>query len=83
MRYFISYDPKPNLEKLSCNVLALNGGKDIQVLPKSNLAGIKAALANSKSKSYEVKEIPGAKSSYFKSVLNVPLQEYGDANTNL
>ena len=58
MRYFISYDPKPVLEQLKCKVLALNGEKDIQVLPKSNLAAIEAALKNSKSKDYEVIEIP-------------------------
>ena len=57
-RYFISYDPAPVLEKLSCAVLALNGSKDLQVLPAANLAGIKNALQKSKAKNYEVKEIP-------------------------
>ncbi|HRE64417.1 MAG TPA: alpha/beta fold hydrolase [Ferruginibacter sp.] len=58
-RYFLNYNPAPALKKLSCNVLALNGSKDVQVLPASNLAGIKAALKKSKSKNYEIKEVVG------------------------
>lgn len=57
-KYFLSYDPAPVLKKLSCAVLALNGSKDIQVLPASNLAGIENALKKSKTKNYEVKLIP-------------------------
>jgi pimeloyl-ACP methyl ester carboxylesterase len=57
-KYFLEYDPAPALRKLSCSVLALNGSRDIQVLPVSNLAGIKTALKKSKSKQYEVKEMP-------------------------
>jgi pimeloyl-ACP methyl ester carboxylesterase len=58
-KYFLGFNPQPYLEKLSCNVLALNGSKDIQVLPASNLAGIKTFLQKSKSKHYEVIEMPG------------------------
>lgn len=57
-RYFISYDPAPALKKLSCAVLALNGSKDVQVLPASNLKGIENALKKSKTKNYGIKEIP-------------------------
>lgn len=57
-RYFLRYDPVPVIKKLSCAVLALNGSKDLQVLPRSNLAGIENALKKSKTKNYEVKEIP-------------------------
>lgn len=59
MKYFLSIDPAINLQRLKCKVLALNGSKDIQVLPASNLAGIRSALQKSKSPLYEVKEIPG------------------------
>lgn len=75
MRYFVSYDPKPTLEKLKCKVLALNGEKDIQVLPESNLAGIEAALKNSKSKDYTVKEIPGV-NHLFQECTKCTVQEY-------
>jgi fermentation-respiration switch protein FrsA (DUF1100 family) len=40
-------------------VLAINGGKDLQVLPKENLAGIKAALGAGGLKDATVKELPG------------------------
>lgn len=59
MKYFLQYNPVPALKSLRCHVLALNGSKDVQVLPKSNLAGIEAALKKSRSKSFEVMELPG------------------------
>jgi len=46
--YFIKTDPKQFLEQVTCPVLALNGSKDFQVLPKLNLNGIKSALKNNK-----------------------------------
>jgi pimeloyl-ACP methyl ester carboxylesterase len=58
-RYFIAFDPQPYLQKITGKVLALNGNKDIQVISKSNLAGIKAALKKSKSGSYEITELDG------------------------
>jgi pimeloyl-ACP methyl ester carboxylesterase len=58
-KYFLSYDPQPNLQKLTCKVLALNGEKDMQVIAKSNLAGIRSALEKSKSKAFETHELPG------------------------
>ena len=47
------------LQQLKCKVLALNGDKDIQVISTSNLAGIRNAMERSKSKKYEVRELPG------------------------
>ena len=58
-RYFLAFDPAPYLQKLKCKVLALNGEKDVQVVAGPNLAGIEAALKKSKSKTYEVKQLPG------------------------
>ncbi len=46
--YFIKTDPAQFLEKTNCPVLALNGSKDFQVLPKLNLSGIKSALKHNK-----------------------------------
>jgi len=57
-RFFLQYNPQPTLSKLACPVLALNGEKDVQVIAKSNLEGIRAALQKSKSK-FEVTEFPG------------------------
>lgn len=58
-RYFLSYDPGSNIKKISAKVLAVNGGSDIQVLSKQNLAGIESALKKSSSEYYEIKEFPG------------------------
>ncbi|MET0463867.1 MAG: alpha/beta fold hydrolase [Chitinophagaceae bacterium] len=75
-RYFYSYDPSADLQSLRCKVLALNGSKDIQVLPSSNLPGIEAALKKSKSKKYEIKELPGL-NHLFQTCSTCSLSEYG------
>ena len=53
-----SYDPRTTLEKVTCPVLAINGGKDIQVPPEENLQAIEKALKAGKSKNYKIKEFP-------------------------
>lgn len=58
-RYFIAYDPYPVLKKVKCPVLAINGSKDVQVLPEINLSAIKKALTDGGNKNFEVKELPG------------------------
>jgi pimeloyl-ACP methyl ester carboxylesterase len=59
MQYFIRHDPAENLEKVKCPVLAINGGKDLQVPAKINLEAIRAALAKGGNKRVTVKELPG------------------------
>ncbi|MDR3260879.1 MAG: alpha/beta hydrolase, partial [Tannerella sp.] len=59
MKYFLGYDPVPALEKVKCPVLAINGGKDLQVPAKVNLEAIKAALTRGGNKQVTTKEIPG------------------------
>ena len=44
-KFFITYDPTPALTKLKIPVLALFGGKDVQVAAAPNEQAIKAALA--------------------------------------
>ncbi len=58
-KYFIASDPTSNLQKTTAKVLALNGGKDVQVFPAENLKGIEAALKKSKSPFYTTVEVPG------------------------
>ena len=41
MVYFMKFNPATTLEKVKCPVLAVNGGKDLQVPPKENLIAIK------------------------------------------
>lgn len=58
-RYFLTYDPKPTLEKVKCPVLALVGEKDLQVPPKQNLKAIEDALKKGGNKNFTVKELSG------------------------
>jgi len=57
-RYIVKYNPEENLAKVKCPVLAINGEKDLQVLPKENLAGIEKALKSGGNKNYTIKELP-------------------------
>lgn len=75
-RYFVTYDPAPNLQKLTAAVLALNGSRDLQVLPTSNLAGIKKALLKSKASTFEIKEIPQL-NHLFQTCTQCTVEEYG------
>lgn len=74
-RFFMAQEPKNFLEKISCKVLALNGDKDIQVISESNLAGIKEALAKSKSPKYDVIEMKGL-NHLFQKCNSCTVQEY-------
>ena len=56
-RGLVDYDPVPTLSKVTCPVLAINGEKDLQVPPDSNLPPIRKALAGNKKS--EVEELPG------------------------
>lgn len=56
MFYFIKYNPKNDLEKVNCHVLALNGSKDLQVPPKENLGRMEKYIPKS-SKSLVFKEL--------------------------
>ncbi|MFN7996319.1 MAG: alpha/beta fold hydrolase [Bryobacteraceae bacterium] len=58
-REFLSYDPRPALEKLKVPVLAMNGALDLQVPPKQNLPAIASALEAGGSPDYEIVKLPG------------------------
>jgi pimeloyl-ACP methyl ester carboxylesterase len=55
-RAFLDYDPRVNLRKVSCPVLALNGELDLQVPPKENLAEIEKALKEAGNKDVTTRE---------------------------
>jgi len=59
MRYFIIYKPETDLSKVKCSVLAINGSKDTQVDPESNLRLIKEVLSKSGNRDFETKELAG------------------------
>ncbi len=59
MLTFIKIDPKDYLQKVNCPVLAINGEKDFQVLPKENLEGIAKGLSSGQSKDVTTQELKG------------------------
>lgn len=58
MRYLLSYDPIPALRGMRCEVLALFGGKDLQVDPEQNRPPLEAALAG-RERPAEIVTLPG------------------------
>jgi fermentation-respiration switch protein FrsA (DUF1100 family) len=58
-RFFLDYDPLPNLKGVTCPVLALYGQKDLQVAAKSNLPLVQQAFRNSLNTQAEARELPG------------------------
>ena len=59
VRYFLTYNPADALKEVKCPVLALWGGKDLQVSAKDNLAAVKEALEKSKNPDVALKIYPG------------------------
>lgn len=58
-RELLAYDPRPTLKKVTCPVLALNGGKDLQVAAKENLAAIRESLLAGGNQRVTCEELPG------------------------
>jgi uncharacterized protein len=75
-RYFLDYDPIPNLKKLTCPVLALDGEKDLQVPPAENLPAIQSAFESSDLKDFEVAKMPNLNHLFQTSETGSPA-EYG------
>lgn len=59
MNTFIRTNPQDYLNKVTCPVLAINGSKDLQVLPKLNLNGIESALKKANNTDVTIKELEG------------------------
>ena len=57
-RYFLTFDPRPNLRQVKVPVLALNGELDLQVSPKQNLPEIAKALKAAGNKNFQTVELP-------------------------
>jgi pimeloyl-ACP methyl ester carboxylesterase len=58
-RFFLTYDPRPILQKVKCPLLAINGEKDLQVPPAENLKAIAEALQAGGNEKFMVKQLPG------------------------
>ncbi|MCE7039725.1 S9 family peptidase [Dyadobacter sp. CY312] len=57
-QYALKYNPEETLVKVKCPVLAINGEKDIQVVPEENLSAIKLALKKGGNTNVTTKELP-------------------------
>lgn len=75
-QYFIGFQPDQYIVDITCPVLALNGSRDIQVLSRSNLSAIEAALKKSRSPGYLIKEYEGL-NHLFQKCKVCTIQEYG------
>jgi fermentation-respiration switch protein FrsA (DUF1100 family) len=73
---FIKYNPAPELEKVKCPVLALNGDKDLQVAPMANLDAIKRAGEKGGNKKVTVKQLSGLNHLFQESATGSPA-DYG------
>ena len=58
MHYFMKYDPATTVGKLKIPVLAMNGGKDVQVSAKENLAGFQRLLTQAGNKDFKIVLLP-------------------------
>jgi pimeloyl-ACP methyl ester carboxylesterase len=59
MRWYIGFDPRENLRKVKCPVLAINGEKDVQVQASMNIASIEQVLKESGNKNFKTEILPG------------------------
>lgn len=58
-RFFLDYDPLPNLRNTKSPVLALYGEKDLQVPPTINMPLLQQALAVAGNTQADVRQLPG------------------------
>lgn len=58
MKWFLEYDPAPTIASVKIPVMAINGGKDMQVLAESNLTAIRNLLKKNSSGQNLIKEYP-------------------------
>ena len=58
-RFILTHSAIPDLEKVHCPVMALNGSKDLQVPPRENLVPIAQALARAGNTDFVIREMPG------------------------
>ncbi|MCF6129798.1 alpha/beta hydrolase [Flavobacterium sp. AS60] len=73
--YFLKINPDMYWSKLKIPVLALNGSKDLQVISKENLSGIKVSLEKAKNKKFETLEFPNL-NHLFQEAKNGTIEEY-------
>lgn len=76
MKSFLTYNPRPTLQKVRCPVLAIAGEMDLQVSPKQNLPEIEAALRAGGNTDFTTRELPGLNHLFQPATKGTP-DEYG------
>lgn len=76
MRYFVKFDPAPLFKSIRSPVLALNGEKDCQVLPATNIPAIKEGLQEGGNSQVLTHILPGL-NHLFQNCETGLLNEYG------
>ena len=76
MRYFVMFDPGPLFASIKSPVLALNGEKDCQVLPETNINAIKNGLINAGNTDSKTMILPGLNHLFQNCETGLP-NEYG------
>lgn len=74
LRFFLSYDPVPALEKIRCPLLALAGEKDKDVVPDQNVPALKAALARGGNPDATVQILPGLNYFFQTATTGLPME---------
>lgn len=57
-RFYLTYDPIPDLKKTKCPVLALYGEKDLQIPPKINMPMLQKAFTDGGNTHADVRQLP-------------------------
>jgi pimeloyl-ACP methyl ester carboxylesterase len=81
-KFFAAYNPQPNLQKVKCPVLALNGSADIQVPAAVSIKGVEAALKKGGNKHFVTKQFEGL-NHLFQKCNKCTVQEYGELETTI
>ncbi|MEN9303297.1 MAG: esterase EstD [Bacteroidota bacterium] len=81
MFYFLRYDPVNDIRKIKCDVLALNGDKDLQVPSKENLSSFNNNLSSTiqRRNLYELKNM----NHLFQPTNTGKISEYGSIETTI
>lgn len=81
-RRFLALDPRENLRKVTCPVLAVNGSLDVQVPAKENLPRIESALKEGGNKDVTIVEFPGLNHLFQTCKTGAPT-EYGECEETI
>lgn len=81
-QFFLRYDPREALRKVTVPVLALNGTLDLQVVDTQNLPAVESALAETGNKDVTVRSLPGL-NHMFQHATTGTVSEYGEIDETI